>query len=83
MFLECAHWVWSVRYNGFHDQLVLACSSDSRVVLLNVQSLSSERRTTAPTAGGGDAGTGTTATADPADDAAPAYVAGRGAQRIR
>ena len=34
--------VWSVRYNHFHDQLVLSSSSDSRVILNNVQSLSSE-----------------------------------------
>ena len=34
--------VWSVRYNHFHDQLVLSSSSDSRVVLNNIVSLSSE-----------------------------------------
>lgn len=34
--------VWSVRYNHFHDQLVLSASSDSRVVLNNVVTLSSE-----------------------------------------
>lgn len=34
--------VWSVRYNHFHDQLVLSSSSDSRVILNNVVSLSSE-----------------------------------------
>jgi WD40 repeat protein len=34
--------VWSVRYNPFHDQLVLSCSSDNRVVLSSVPSLSSE-----------------------------------------
>ncbi|CAE1304703.1 EIPR1 [Acanthosepion pharaonis] len=37
-----SHWVWSVRYNHFHDQLVLSSSSDSRVILNNVVSLSSE-----------------------------------------
>lgn len=37
-----SHWVWSVRYNHFHDQLVLTSSSDSRVILNNVASISSE-----------------------------------------
>lgn len=31
-----------MRYNSFHDQLVLTCSSDNRVVLSSVPSLSSE-----------------------------------------
>ena len=34
--------VWSVRYNHFHDQLLLSSSSDSRVTLLSIPSLSSE-----------------------------------------
>ena len=34
--------VWSVRYNHFHDQLLLTSSSDSRVILNNIMSLSSE-----------------------------------------
>ena len=34
--------VWSVRYNQFHDQLVLSSSSDSRVILTNAASISSE-----------------------------------------
>lgn len=34
--------MWSVRFNHFHDQLVLTASSDSRVVLNSVPSLSSE-----------------------------------------
>ena len=34
--------VWSVRYNTFHDQLLLTCSSDNRVVLNSILSLSSE-----------------------------------------
>lgn len=34
--------MWSARYNPFHDQLVLTCSSDNRVVLNSVPSLSSE-----------------------------------------
>ncbi|CAH1255268.1 TSSC1 [Branchiostoma lanceolatum] len=39
---EHSHWVWSVRYNHFHDQLVLTSSSDSRVILHNMVSISSE-----------------------------------------
>lgn len=31
-----------MRYNHFHDQLILTSSSDSRVILNNVISLSSE-----------------------------------------
>ena len=38
----CACRVWSVRYNHFHDQLLLSSSSDSRVILNNIISLSSE-----------------------------------------
>lgn len=37
-----SHWVWCVRYNHFHDQLVLSSSSDSHVVLSSIPSLSSE-----------------------------------------
>ena len=40
LFLSCR--VWRVRYNHFHDQLVLSSSSDSRVILNNIISLSSE-----------------------------------------
>ncbi|XP_057365734.1 EARP-interacting protein homolog isoform X1 [Daphnia carinata] len=36
------HWVWQVRYNVFHDQLVLTAGSDARVVLSSAASLSSE-----------------------------------------
>ncbi|KAJ8290606.1 hypothetical protein GJAV_G00015190 [Gymnothorax javanicus] len=39
---EHSHWVWSVRYNHAHDQLVLTGSSDSRVILSNMVSISSE-----------------------------------------
>ncbi|XP_061066647.1 EARP and GARP complex-interacting protein 1 isoform X1 [Eubalaena glacialis] len=39
---EHSHWVWSVRYNHSHDQLVLTGSSDSRVILSNMVSISSE-----------------------------------------
>ena len=34
--------VWNVQYNHFHDQLVLTSSSDSRVILNNAMSISSE-----------------------------------------
>lgn len=37
-----SHWVWSVRYNPFHDQLVLSGGSDSKIVLYNMSSISSE-----------------------------------------
>lgn len=37
-----SHWIWSIRYNHFHDQLVLTSSSDSRVILSRVASISSE-----------------------------------------
>ncbi|XP_069676668.1 EARP-interacting protein homolog isoform X1 [Periplaneta americana] len=37
-----SHWVWRIRYNHFHDQLVLTSSSDSRVILTSVASISSE-----------------------------------------
>lgn len=37
-----SHWVWSVRYNQYHDQLVLSCSSDSRVVLSRIASFASQ-----------------------------------------
>jgi EARP and GARP complex-interacting protein 1 len=34
------HWVWCVRYNRFHDQLVLSCGSED-VALWSVVSVSS------------------------------------------
>ena len=34
--------IWSIRFNHFHDQLVLSSSSDSRVILTNTTSISSE-----------------------------------------
>ena len=37
-----SHWVWCVKYNPFHDQLILSSSSDSRVILTSIASLSSE-----------------------------------------
>jgi len=39
---EHSHWVWSARFNPFHDQLVLSGGSDSRVILYNKASISSE-----------------------------------------
>ncbi|XP_076643202.1 EARP-interacting protein homolog isoform X1 [Halictus rubicundus] len=39
---EHSHWVWNIRINRFHDQLVLTSSSDSRVILSNIASISSE-----------------------------------------
>lgn len=39
---EHSHWVWSVRYNQFHDQLLLSSSSDGHVVLSSLASISSE-----------------------------------------
>lgn len=39
---EHSWWVWSCRYNPFHDQLLLSSSSDARVVLHSVGSISSE-----------------------------------------
>ena len=37
-----SHWIWSIRFNQFHDQLVLTASSDSHVVLSRVSSLASQ-----------------------------------------
>merc|ERR1712025_371796 len=37
-----SHWVWSTRYNSYHDQLVLSAGSDSRVLMTSLASLSSE-----------------------------------------
>ena len=39
---EHGHWVWSVRFNPLHDSLILSCSSDSRVILHRIASVSSE-----------------------------------------
>ena len=41
-FLNHAHWIWSVRFNQFHDQLVLSAGSDSKVLLTRVASLASQ-----------------------------------------
>ncbi|CAG9813572.1 unnamed protein product [Phaedon cochleariae] len=37
-----SHWIWCVRFNHFHDQLVLTASSDARVLLTSTASVSSE-----------------------------------------
>lgn len=37
-----SHWVWTVRYNTFHDQLILSSSSDSKVNVTCAYSASSE-----------------------------------------
>jgi WD40 repeat protein len=36
-----SHWIWNAKYNPFYDQLCLTCSSDSKVKLWNIYSLSS------------------------------------------
>ncbi|XP_017771948.1 PREDICTED: protein TSSC1 [Nicrophorus vespilloides] len=37
-----SHWVWCVRFNPFHDQLLLSASSDARVLISCAASVSSE-----------------------------------------
>ncbi|KAJ8925355.1 hypothetical protein NQ315_009185 [Exocentrus adspersus] len=37
-----SHWVWCVRFNHFHDQLLLTASSDARVLISSAASVSSE-----------------------------------------
>ncbi|XP_055911425.1 EARP-interacting protein homolog [Eupeodes corollae] len=37
-----SHWVWNVRFNTFHDQLLLSSSSDCKVLLTCAGSVSSE-----------------------------------------
>ncbi|KAK6105855.1 WD domain G-beta repeat family protein [Brugia pahangi] len=36
------HWVWCVKFNPFHDQLLLSAGSDARLFLNSVESLSSD-----------------------------------------
>ncbi|XP_019557660.2 EARP-interacting protein homolog [Aedes albopictus] len=36
------HWIWNVRYNAYHDQLLLSSSSDGKVLLTCAGSVSSE-----------------------------------------
>lgn len=40
--LHHSHWVWSVRFNSFHDHLVLSSSSDGSVNLLRAASIASQ-----------------------------------------
>jgi len=49
-----SHWVWSARYNRFHDQLIVTASSDTRVMLFNIASLSSEPYGSLAASNGGD-----------------------------
>lgn len=37
-----SHWVWCVRFNPFHDQLLLTAGSDQQVILSSASSVSSE-----------------------------------------
>lgn len=37
-----SHWIWNIRYNHYHDQLVATASSDTRVLITCLQSISSE-----------------------------------------
>ncbi|EFA07641.1 EARP and GARP complex-interacting protein 1 [Tribolium castaneum] len=37
-----SHWVWCIRFNPFHDQLLLSASSDARVLVSSAASVSSE-----------------------------------------
>lgn len=40
--LHHSHWLWSVRYNSFHDHLVLTSSSDGNVNLLRASTIASQ-----------------------------------------
>ena len=46
--LASAHWVWQVRFNPEHDQLLLTSSSDSFVNLLHLPSLAARLPTEQP-----------------------------------
>lgn len=37
-----SHWIWSIRYNTFHDHLLLSGSSDGNVNLLRASSIASQ-----------------------------------------
>lgn len=43
-----SHWVWTVRFNPFHDQILLSSSSDARVNITCAFSVSSEADTVSP-----------------------------------
>ena len=34
-----SHWVWSTRYNTYHDQLLLSAGSDSKVIMTSLTNL--------------------------------------------
>uniref|UniRef100_A0AAG5D7L5 EIPR1-like beta-propeller domain-containing protein n=1 Tax=Anopheles atroparvus TaxID=41427 RepID=A0AAG5D7L5_ANOAO len=51
------HWIWSVRFNTYHDQLILSSGSDGKVLLTCAGSVSSEAPDVA-TGGAGDAESG-------------------------
>ncbi|XP_065226219.1 EARP-interacting protein homolog [Planococcus citri] len=36
-----SHWVWAIRYNHYHDELVASASSDTKVLITRIQSISS------------------------------------------
>lgn len=40
--LHHSHWLWSVRYNSFHDHFVLTSSSDGNVNLLRASTIASQ-----------------------------------------
>lgn len=47
-----SHWVWCVRYNPFHDQLLLTAGSDAVALVTSAGSVSSERQDAATAAEG-------------------------------
>lgn len=36
-----SHWIWAIRYNHYHDELIATASSDTRVLITRIQSISS------------------------------------------
>uniref|UniRef100_A0A182UJ44 EIPR1-like beta-propeller domain-containing protein n=1 Tax=Anopheles melas TaxID=34690 RepID=A0A182UJ44_9DIPT len=54
------HWIWSVRFNTYHDQLILSSGSDGKVLLTCAGSVSSEApEVITGDGGGGEQGAGT------------------------
>lgn len=49
-----SHWIWSVRFNTFHDQLILTSSSDCKTILTCAGSVSSDVGSGGGAGGGGD-----------------------------
>lgn len=47
-FHEHNHWVWSVAFNPYHDQLLLSGGSDDLVILYNAESIYSDRILSSP-----------------------------------